>query len=143
MDLAAGLLVFVAIIALRQVVATVAADYFPLRARRVPPIGSSLLVAVAVWTASIIVILGLLEPTGGSGPVQYASGSPSAMFVFYLRSFTFMALLAVIPVAVVFGLLGLRAANGKFRWGWAAAAIASYIATWVLIATNPWFLPTV
>ena len=65
------------------------------------------------------------------------------MFVFYLRSFTFMALLAVIPVAVVFGLLGLRAANGKFRLGWAAAAIASYIATWVLIATNPWFLPTV
>jgi hypothetical protein len=113
--------------------------FWPVKAR---PLGSFLLLSVAIWVASFVLFTLIVQTPGASGPVQYAGSDWLANFIFRLRVGTIIAMLVTPIVSAVLGIIRLGR-NAKLRSGAVIIAVATYLMAWAILLFKPGFFPSV
>ncbi len=105
------------------------------------PIGTTVLLAAGSWTIGLVIVLGVFEPAGSSGPAQVAVYH-DAVFVFNLRGGALLVMLGAPIVAVFLTWLTSSTERGPVRGGWWFGSVTVYVAAWLTLTANDWFLPT-
>ena len=103
------------------------------------PVGSSLVVAVSIWSIAIIAVTQYGILNGGTGPIQYAN-TVSARQIFSLRTFTVLVLFFT-PILCLASLTAFRVFRIRIHQAGTMIAIPFFVFAVLCLLAHPRFFP--